>query len=114
MDLFGSQLEAHLRSVVLTEDWSKCMEDAPDMVLGGSITSSLDDALSKKASGKKFSRRSGASRRGLSKSSSTALGAVQWARRGKVAHRVSGWATLSSKVARKAGRQGTLGGNFSH
>ncbi|KAI5068009.1 hypothetical protein GOP47_0017029 [Adiantum capillus-veneris] len=101
-------LEANLRSVVLVEDWSICLEDAPSMVLGRSVTSCEDDSLSKKASGKRSSRRSGASRRGLPKSGKTTLGNVQWIRRGKLAHRVAGWATLCTKVARKAARQGGI------
>ncbi|MCO5600951.1 hypothetical protein L7F22_055068 [Adiantum nelumboides] len=99
-------LEANLRSVVLIEDWSKCLEDAPSMVLGISATSFEEDLLSRKAAGKRSSRRSGAFRRGLPKTGSPTLGNLQWTRRGRLAHRVAGLATLCTKVARKAGRQG--------
>ncbi|KAH7292110.1 hypothetical protein KP509_29G051900 [Ceratopteris richardii] len=100
---------ANLRTVVLTEDWSTCLEDAPIVSEAGSGTSHLDDSLSKKASAKKSSRRSGVSRQGFPRNSDTFfLGNVQWARRGKLAHRVVGWATLSSEIARKVARQGGL------
>lgn len=100
-------LEANIRSVVLLEDWSKCLEDCPSLFLGGSPLTGNEDFIGK-GSSRKAGRRAGTSRRGLSKSCSSALGKIQWSRRGKVAHRVSGWAILPNKLARRAARQGGL------
>ena len=91
--------------MALLEDWSRRLEDAPTFFLGGCYSSTLNEPFLKKATSNKRARRSGLARR-RPKGRATTIGIVRWARRGKLAHRVSGWATLPSKVVRKAGRNG--------